>query len=190
MNFYVYDFDGTIYDGDSTVDFLKYLMNKKKKLLLHIPKMGYYFLKYKLNKITKEETKQCFYEVFKNFDDIEKEVEEFWKIHEKNIKRFFKNKESHKNDIIASASPEFLLKPIADKYKIKWLFASPVDKKNGEYKGLNCHGEEKVRLIYEKYPKCIIEEMYTDDSKADGPLLREAKIGYIVKKDKIEIYNK
>ena len=116
MKFIVYDFDGTIYDGDSTFDFIKFLISKKKSILLYIPKMFLYLIKYKLKLIKKETMKECFFEIFNKFNNIDELVEEFWNSNEKNIKNFFKNKKTHKNDIIASASPYFLLEPIAKKY--------------------------------------------------------------------------
>jgi len=190
MKFIVYDFDGTIYDGDSTFDFIKFLISKKKSILLNIPKMFIYLIKYKLKVIKKEKMKECFFEIFNKFDNIDELVENFWIKNEKNIKRFFKDKKNHKNDIIASASPYFLLEPIANKYKVKDLFASPVDKNTGKYNGINCHGVEKVRLINNKYKDCIIEEMYSDDANADKPLLELANKSYIVKKDIIIKYEK
>ena len=32
-----YDFDGTIYDGDSSVDFYKFCLKKNKKILIQVP---------------------------------------------------------------------------------------------------------------------------------------------------------
>ena len=188
MKFTVYDFDKTIYNGDSTIAFIKFLINKDKSILLHTPKMFLYLIKYKLKIIEKEEMKECFFEIFKKFKNMDKLVEEFWDTHEKNIKDFFKNKKSHKKDIISSASPYFLLEPIAKKYEVYDLFASPVNKKNGKYKGKNCHGVEKVRLLHKKYPGCVVMEMYSDDINADKPLLELAKKSYVVKKDEIIDY--
>lgn len=188
MKLEVYDFDGTIYDGDSTIDFIKYLTKRKKSIMLYYPKMLFYLIKYKLKLIEKETMKECFFEIFNKFENIDNELEMFWNIHEKNIKDFYKNKKTHKNDIIASASPYFLLEPIAKKYKIKKLFASPVDKKSGKYNGVNCHNVEKVRLINKEYPKCIIDTMYSDDINADKPLLELANKSYVVKKNEIYDY--
>ena len=188
MKFTVYDFDKTIYNGDSTMAFIKFLIKKDKSILLHTPKMFLYLIKYKLKLIEKEEMKECFFSIFKKFKNIDKLVEEFWDTHEKNIKDFFKNKKTHKKDIISSASPYFLLEPIAKKYEVYDLFASPVNKKNGKYKGKNCHGVEKVRLLHKKYPDCIVMEMYSDDIKADKPLLELAKKSYVVIKDEIVDY--
>ena len=188
MKLSVYDFDGTIYDGDSTLDFIKFLISKKKSILFSVPKMILYFIKYKLRLIKKETMKECFFEIFNKFENLDELVIEFWNDNEFKLKDFFTKKKSHKNDIIASASPRFLLLPIAEKYKVKKLFASPVDIKTGKYNGINCHGVEKVRLINKEFENCIIEEMYSDDGKADGPLLDLANKSYIVKKNEIIDY--
>ena len=188
MKLTVYDFDGTIYDGDSTFDFIKFLMKKDKSIILHIPKMAVYLIKYKMKLINKETMKECFFEIFNKFENIDDLVNEFWTVNQNKLKKFFTEKKTHKNDIIASASPKFLLEPIAKYYEVKGLFASPVDKKTGKYNGINCHGVEKVRLINNKYKNCIIEEMYSDDANADGPLLEIANKAYIVKKNKIISY--
>ena len=188
MKLNVYDFDGTIYDGDSSIDFIKYLINKNKRIIFHLPKMFIYLIKYKLKLISKETMKECFFEVLNKFNNIDELIEEFWKKNEYKIKEFFK-KEKHKNTIIASASPYFLLEPIKIKYKVKDLFASPIDKNTGKYNGYNCHGVEKIIVINKKYPDCVIETMYSDDINADKPLLELAKKSYVVKKDKIIDYN-
>lgn len=188
MKLTVYDFDGTIYDGDSTFDFIKFLMKKDKSIILHIPKMAIYLIKYKIKLINKETMKECFFEIFNKFENIDDLVNEFWTANQNKLKSFFTEKKIHKNDIIASASPEFLLEPIVKKFKVKYLFGSPVDKNTGKYNGINCHGVEKVRLINNEYKNCIIEEMYSDDANADGPLLEIANKAYIVKKNKIISY--
>lgn len=188
MKFTVYDFDGTIYDGDSSFNFIKFCILKKKSLIFHLPKMLYFLIKYKLKLINKEKMKECFFEIITRFEDINLIIEEYWKKYEYKLKDFFTQKKSHKNDIIASASPIFLLEPIAKKYKVKDLFASPIDKKTGKYYGINCHGVEKVKLINKKYPNCEILEMYSDDAISDKPLLDLANKSYIVKKDKLINY--
>ena len=190
MKVYVYDFDGTIYDGDSTVDFLLFLINKQKRLILKVPTFIIYFIKYKTKQITKEKFKESVYSIFNNFNNTDELIKEFWRKKEYKIKTFFKDKTNHKNDIIASASPYFLLEPIAQKYQIKQLFASPVDKKTGKYQGKNCYGIEKVNCITKKYPDCKICEMYSDDAKADKPLLELAETSYIINKNKITKYTK
>jgi len=181
----LYDFDGTIYDGDSSVDFIIFCFKKNPKLIKYIPKIIVASLKYKIKKITKTQMKEVFFSFLKDIKNIDKTLKEFWNTHEKNIKDFYINK-NHEKDIIISASPKFLLEPIAKKYKVYDLFGSPINKINGKYKGENCHGEEKVRLFKEKYPNAEVLEMWTD-SKHDLPLIKIAKKGYLVVRN--DIYN-
>lgn len=192
----IYDFDETIYDGDSTLDFYKYSVKKRPYILFRIIKAIIYMLKYKLKIIEKEKAKECFYEFLKDIPDIDKEVNEFWNINDKKIKKWYLNQKQD-SDIIISASPEFLLKPIIIKLGIneKNLLSSIVDKKNGEYTGKNCYGIEKINRLKECFKTnnisedIVIEKAYTD-SLSDKPLLNIAKKGYLVKGEKIIEYNK
>lgn len=187
MKFNLYDFDGTIYDGDSGVDLILFAIRKKPKVLFTlIGSLGVVIL-YLLKLRTKEEMKNKVFSFLKYFPDTDKFVGDFWKKHERKLKDFWVNKKDHKNDVIISASGYFWLKPIADKYKVKDLFATDVNPKTGKVKGNNCHGKEKVKQFYKKYPKATIVKMYTD-SVNDLPLIEEAKEGYLIKKNKIYNY--
>ena len=79
--------------------------------------------------------------------NTDKFVKEFWDCHEHKMKEFWTSKKSHKNDIIISASGRFWLEPIAEKYKVRELFATDIDPKTGKVKGNNCHGKEKAYII-------------------------------------------
>ena len=187
MKFDLYDFDGTIYDGDSGVDFVKYSIKHHKGtlkcLLSSIGTVILFILKLR----TKEEMKNKIFRFVKDIEDIDKYVEDFWKEHEHKLKDFWTKKKDHNKDIIISASCRFWLQPIADKYKVHDLFATDIDMKTGKIIGNNCHGREKVKLFYDKYPKAKIMKMYTD-SVNDLPLIEEAKEGILVKKDKLYNY--
>ncbi len=186
MKYYLYDFDGTIYDGDSSVDFFKFCLKKDKLIYKMLPKVVIKFLAYKSKNITDTELKEFIFSFLKNFKNVDEIVKEFWKTHESKIKSFYLEK-NHDQDIIISASPEFLLKPICIKLKVKDLIASDVDKTTGKFKKPNNRGEEKVKEFYKKYPKAEILEMYSD-SLHDKPLLDLAKKSYFVKKNKLFDY--
>ncbi len=183
MKVNLFDFDGTIYDGDSTVDFYKFCLKRRGSIIRFFPSFMVYTLLYKLKIKSKEEMKEKFYLFLTCFDDIDREVKLFWQENEKKIKKFYWNRKRD-CDIIISASPYFLLGPISDKLKVKDLIASNVSKETGKYIGKNCHGEEKVRLFKEKYPSCEVNETYTD-SLSDKPILLLARKGFIVKGNKI-----
>lgn len=186
MKYYLYDFDGTIYDGDSSVDFFKFCLKKDKKNYKILPKLAIKFLAYKSKNITDTELKEYIFSFLENFKNIDIVVKDFWETHESKIKNFYLEKK-HNQDIIISASPEFLLKPICQKLKVKDLIASDVDKTTGKFKKPNNRGEEKVKEFYKKYPKAEILEMYSD-SLHDKPLLDLAKKSYFVKKNKLYDY--
>lgn len=187
MKLYLYDWDGTIYDGDTSVDFFKYCLKKDKKLFFHFMKMILPFIKYKIKYITITEFKEEVFSFLKTIKNVDKYVEDFWDKNKHKVKKFYLEKK-HDKDIIISASPEFLLKPICDELKVKDMIASDVNKKTGNFKRPNCRGEEKVVVFRKKYPKAEIMEMYSD-SMHDKPLLDLAKKSYVIKKNNIYEYN-
>ena len=178
----VYDFDNTIYKGDSTRDFYFYTLKKCPLILKYLPYQGFYFIKFALKLITKTQFKEKFYIFFKGIKDIDAHVEAFWKEHKRNLKSWYFDIQQ-KDDFIISASPEFLLKPICDSIGITRLEASRVDKYTGKYDGLNCYGEEKV-VRFNAVSNEEIENFYSD-SYSDSPLAEIAKSAYMVKGDRI-----
>ena len=60
MNIDVYDFDKTIYDGDSSIDFYLYCMRLNKKIIFRIPSFLFSFFCYKLKGTSKERMKENF----------------------------------------------------------------------------------------------------------------------------------
>lgn len=189
MKYDLYDFDGTIYDGDSGVDLVLFAIKKKPKVIIYLLKSLKAVILYLLKLISKEEVKSSIFSFLKEFPDTDEFVHEFWQTHEHKIKTFWKKKKTHRKDVIISASGYFWLKPIADKYNVKDLFATDIDPKTGIVHGDNCHGEEKVRLFFDKYPDAEIMKMYTD-SINDLPLIEKAKEGILVKRNKLYDYYK
>ena len=183
MEVNVYDFDKTIFDGDSTQKFYLYLLKKQPQISVYLPKQFIYFIPFSLGIMEKTKFKEKFYSCFSIVKDIDKEVEEFWKIHIKGIKKWYYEKQKD-TDIIISASPEFLLTPICKKLGIKYLIASKVDNKTRKYTGLNCYGKEKVIRLNKEIPNIIIGEFYSD-SFSDEPLAEIAKKSYIVDRDNL-----
>lgn len=178
----VYDFDKTIYDGDSTMHFYLFCLKRHPAIFpLMFPLVKGAVKYYVLNRGTKTMMKEKMYRFLRKIDS-ERDVPDFWKTHKKNIKKFYL--EQHRDDdLVISASPYFLLQPICDELGIKNLIASRVDVKTGLYTGENCHGDEKVRLFKEKYGG-EIEEFYSD-SHNDDPLAKMANKAYMVKGEKI-----
>lgn len=182
----VYDFDKTIYDGDSSVDFYLFCLKRKPLIIIYLPMQVGAIILYKLKMLTKERMKECFFAFFRLMKGIDNLVIDFWNVNDKKLKSWYL-KQNHSQDVIISASPEFLLKPCCDKLKVKKLIATKVDKLTGRFNSKNCYGQEKVKRFNEEMPDAIISSMYSD-SYSDRPLLELANEGFIVKKDVISKY--
>ena len=64
----IYDFDGTLYDGDSTFDFLRYSIKKHPSLVRFLPGIGWAGLMYFAKKLEKTQAKERFYRIFTGYD--------------------------------------------------------------------------------------------------------------------------
>lgn len=178
----VYDFDKTIYNGDSTVDFYLFCLKRHKKIALKFPSLVSAFVRYYILKIgSKTEFKEKMYR-FLLCCNIDKDLEDFWRIYDKKLKVWYLKKRKD-DDVIISASPTFLLSPIGEKIGFK-VIASNVDKISGKYNGENCYYQEKVNRFFKEYPGGTIDEFYSDHY-SDEPLARISKRAFIVKGDKI-----
>ncbi len=178
----VFDFDKTIYRGDSTEDFIIFCMKKHKKALLYLPRIGFSALKYYLLRIgDKTVFKERMYSFLKECGG-KRDVEEFWLTHFSRVKDFYL-KIRKPDDVIISASPEFLLKPLEKKLGFT-VIASKVNMHTGRYDGKNCYHAEKVRRFRELYPDARIDDFYSD-SYSDEPLAKLAKRAFIVDGDSI-----
>lgn len=181
----VYDFDDTIYRGDSTADFVKWSISKKPSLALKLIRGGVAFCGYKANIVSKTYFKEKLYRFLQGIPDIDKWVEEFWQSHFKNIKSWYLA-QKREDDVIISASPEFLLLPAIKRLGLSNLMASKVDKNTGFYLDINCFGAKKVKRFNERFDSGI-EEFYSD-SVSDLPLAKLANKAYLVDGDILTIW--
>lgn len=178
----VYDFDNTIYDGDSSINFYAFCLRRHPSLIERLPKQMIAALRYKTKKIDKVQFKEIYFSFLERLPDFQEEVEAFWNKEEKKIKKWYlvQQKES---DIIISASPYFLLEEICKRLNIKHLIASRVNPLSGRFEGPNCYGLEKVRQYDENFAGEKIDVFYSD-SLSDQPMADLAAQAFIVKKDK------
>lgn len=183
----VYDFDGTIYDGDSSVDFYRFMVRKKPRLILFFPRQLFALVLYKLKKYSTTEFKEIFFSFLLKTDNLEKYVSLFWEENFFRIKSWYLNQKKE-SDLIISASPEFLIIKIAEILGIQTPIATKCNPNNGKIYGENCKGEEKVRRYRENYPSETIDCFYSD-SYHDLPLALIARKAYFVKKNKIQTWN-
>ena len=185
----VFDFDKTIYDGDSTVDLCLYLMGRYPAVIGDFISNLPVVLRYKRGKISKTEMKESLYKCFRRVPDMDAELVRFWDGHIKNVKKWYLDMK-REDDVIISASPEFLLAECCRRLGIKHLIASRVDPKTGKYEGLNCYGDEKPKRFDEYFGaerRGEIEAFYSD-SYSDVPMAVIAKRAYLVKKHCLNVW--
>ncbi len=108
-------------------------------------------------------------------------VRAFWRAKSGRIQRWYLAQKAP-TDVIISASPEFLLRPLCEQLQIGTLIATRMDARNGKIFGKNCKGDEKVRRFSECFPNAAIERFYSD-SLSDAPLAKLAAQAFIVKNE-------
>ena len=178
----VYDFDKTIYDGDSTIDFWFYCLKKHPWSIRRIPKTIFFFVLFRLGISSREKFKECFYKFLNDIDDCDLEVKAFWDKNIKKIKPWYISQKKE-SDVVVSASPEFIISEACNRLGIGSI-TSKVDSKTGALLSENCRGQEKVKRFYEEFPEALIENFYSD-SKSDISLAEKAENAYLVKNNRI-----
>lgn len=179
----VFDFDNTIYNGESSIDFAFYLIREKKKIILYIPTILFSLVRYKLCLISKEKLEAVinnFFEgVMEETESLPLFVDQFWK------------KNSHKlnegllrlikpEDVIISASPVFLFDGVRGLINTERIFGTEVDFKHKRITWFN-FGDNKVKRYKSLYGDRKIDVFFTD-SYNDRDLMKLSERIYIMKK--------
>lgn len=179
----VYDFDGTIYKKDSSVELYKFVIKKNPIILFQcLPRQAWAILKYKLKLLTKEQMKEIYFSFLKYTS--EEKIDLFVEKEMANINSWYIEKKKD-TDIIISASPQFLVEKFAKKLGIQSVIATGVDINSGKFLTKNCHDKEKVNRFKLQFPNGKIDDFYSD-SKTDVYLAKLAKNAYRVAKNKLE----
>lgn len=180
----VYDFDGTIYDGDSTIDFWLFTLRRHPSVVFRLPAQIKAVILYKIGKYTTAEMKERFFSFIRKIPDISAETELFLKKNQHKIKSWYLD-QKHSDDLIISASPEFLLAPFCRSLGNISVIATEIDPVSGKMSGENCKGAEKVKRFRSIYGDAVIDEFYSD-SLSDLPMAQAAKKAFLVNKNNIK----
>lgn len=175
-----YDFDKTIFPRDSTATFYLWSLRRCPRALFSLPRTAIAFALMALRLRSQTRCKEIFYGFLRH---LPKDMpERFWQEHIDRIYPWYLA-QSREDDVVISAGPEFLLKPVAEKLGFT-LIASRVDSRTGKTDGLNCHGEEKVRRFREIYGDATPERFYSD-SLSDAPMAHIADEAFMIRHGKI-----
>jgi HAD superfamily hydrolase (TIGR01490 family) len=185
-----FDFDGTVTTKDTLLEFIKFAKGAPAfygGFLYNI----FYLLAYKIKVISNQEAKEKVLGYFfrgTEITDFDRMAIEFSKkklpsvIRPKALQEILTLQNDNIDVVIVSASPENWIRHwCLEKNLI--LIASVLEIKNGKLtgkiSGRNCHGQEKVRRILEKYSIEEYNEVYAyGDTKGDLPMLSLATKSY------------
>ena len=192
----VYDFDKTIYNGETLNDFYRFYLIKKPWKIYTVIFQLWYFLLYVLKIINLEKLKENFLRFLngENTGELKKLIREFWEKKESKINlwvkdEILKNKKETEILVAISASPTFL---IIDRLRLMgfdvvigtdFLFEST--KFHSHITSKNCKNYEKVKRL-DKWAEdnniqYDIVNFYSD-SIADKPLFELSENKYWIKK--------
>lgn len=183
----IFDFDNTLYHGESPIDLAVFMIRKNKRILLWLPRIFWELLKYKLC-ICKREAMQkqidrFMQSCFPDKSELDVLVKQFWKSHLHKLDMNIIGR-IRPSDAVNSAGPEFLLFPIKDLLGTSTLICSKVDLESKRVTYLN-FGDRKVRRYREMFGERLIDAFYTD-SFNDMPMMRLSKRVYFVRNGRIK----
>ncbi|MFR3288881.1 MAG: haloacid dehalogenase-like hydrolase [Lachnospiraceae bacterium] len=173
----VYDFDKTILPYDSTEVFFRHCLRRYPRVLF--PALGAlpWAAGMPLGLTSKTRAKEVFYRFLALVPDIDAELTRFWELHLGDINAWYLARRRG-DDIVSSASPEFLLRPVAG----AWASVSSPRAWTGTAAGpwARTATARKGAPPGEEYPGLGIAEFYSD-SLSDAPLARLAERAFLVK---------
>ncbi len=182
----IYDFDGTIYDGDSCKDLVLYgLKHRTSDTLKSLLKARRLNKRYKRGEIEFERVKQQMLSFVFKMPNYPRFLNRFVASHMDKIKPWYKSR-ILPNDVIASASYELWISMFARRLGVKYVIATKVDAR-GKIIGKNCKGSEKARRIKEMFPNVPINACYSDSS-VDIPMLELSNNSFVVEGNKMITY--
>jgi len=179
----VYDFDNTIYNGESALHFFLFCLKKRPLLARYIPSALRGIVDYKRHGVSIDQVARRYTKVMKaclsGIGDYRDTARAFWDKHERRINGFYKPLQ-RPDDLVISAGPEQSLREICARLGVRHYIGTVVNETTGEMEFV-CFKENKVKAFRERYPGCEIDNFYTD-SINDKPLMDIANHVFMVKK--------
>lgn len=184
----VYDFDNTIYDGESGVDLFLYFLKRDPGLLKHLPWAINLIIDYERAKMPLQEILDKHAGVVEQYGrekigDLHELAVDFWDKNSRKIKSFY-FQQREEDDLIISACLDFILQEICERMNIRNYIGSEVDAENKKLISF-CYRENKVKAFEARYPGQRIDNLYTD-SYNDKPLMDISDNVYLVKGKKVK----
>lgn len=182
----VYDFDNTIYKGESVFDFYVFCVKRHPSLIRYLFIILMAWGKYKLLLLSREKlmllAERYAIRFIDTVSNVEELVKEFWDKNQKKIKDFYLSSR-REDDVVVSASVGFLLREICGRLGISNCICSEINTDSGEIIRL-CYRQNKPGYFQNAFPGSAIENFFSD-SMNDLPMMKLAKNAYLVKGERI-----
>ena len=183
----VYDFDETIYDGESSIEFILLYLKKDPTIVRFLPSIAKLMKQYNRGEARFEDFAENYAPKLQayfahNKVDVASLVSGFWDKRMHKIKPFYRELQ-REDDVIITASPYFMMNDICERLGVRHLIATDFDIQTGEIR-TPCFRERKVDLFRAAFPGQEIDDFYTD-SVNDSFLFPLAKRVFMVKGKKI-----
>ncbi len=182
----VFDFDNTIYKGESSIDFSFYMIRHNKKILRYVPTILLSLAGYKLCLLKKEKLESIInnflFGVLDGTESITVYVNEFWEGHAHKLNKKILHL-VEPEDVIISASPILLIQGIREMINTENIIGTEIDLEEKKVTWFN-FGDNKVKRYRSVYGDRKIDAFYTD-SYNDKEMMDIAQKVYIVKKGNI-----
>ncbi len=178
-----YDFDDTIFRGNSMRRFSIFCTLRLPYLLLYLPVILVVLL-LRAVRILNKNVYLLLLEGFVVFvPHTDRFVCKFWDKNLCRIKRWYLDQQ-RSDDIVVSATPFFLVGEACRRLGVECVASdfSP----SGKLTGKHCHGKYKVRYFTERFGD-VVPFSYYSDSRSDAPMWQFAQRGYLVKGDNITL---
>lgn len=181
----VFDFDNTIYDGESVLDFYLFSIRYRPSVLKYLFVILYHFFRYKLSKTTMEELEQGLKTYaggyLRAFDRREEMVCAFWDKHMKKIKPWYV---PQPDDVILTASFDVIIGEACRRLGVSHCICSVVNRETLEVEYLNFSGNKRDGFQKSFGAQAVIDEFYTDN-RFDQPMIEMAEKAYLVNGNRI-----
>ena len=173
----VYDFDGTIFPTDCSIDFCLWCMKRNPKLwVTWFPRMMKTLVLYKMGKVKNHRLQRELFSYLTMIDDFDEQIERYWDKNEKRIAPWYLAQKKP-DDLIISASPDCIIGPIAKRLGVNCV-ASEFDREFAVFTNNLMYAKEKARYISDHgFP--MIDNFYSD-SLTDTPIALCAEKAHLV----------
>ncbi|MCR4645739.1 MAG: haloacid dehalogenase-like hydrolase [Oscillospiraceae bacterium] len=183
----VFDFDNTLYHGESVVDFALFMLRHNKQIYTWLPTIFWYLMMYKLCLVTKEQMERKLNEFLKvlisDDYDLHTMVKAFWKENAHKLDPAMLRR-IRPEDVILTASPDFMMNVIGKRLGTTHILCSVVDIPTKTILYLN-FGTNKVKRFRKLYRNTQVRRFYTD-SYNDQAMIDLAQTAYLVENGKVK----